>query len=72
MYEFDRLREILGILMQAKSASVRMLAKTLYVSEATVRRDLSALEKQGLVRRVFGGVVLIEGNQEEAPLFTPD
>lgn len=69
MYEFDRLREILGILAQSKSASVRMLAKTLYVSEATVRRDLTALEKQGLVRRVFGGVMLIEGDQEEIPFY---
>ena len=69
MFEFDRLREILGILTQSKSASVRMLARKLYVSEATVRRDLSALEKQGLVRRVFGGVVLIEGDREEIPFY---
>ena len=69
MYEFDRLPEILNVLTQSKSASVRMLAKQLYVSEATVRRDLNALEKQGLVRRVFGGVVLIEGDQEEIPFY---
>lgn len=69
MYEFDRLREILSILTQSKSASVRMLGQKLYVSEATVRRDLSALEKQGLVRRVFGGVVLIEGDQKEIPFY---
>ena len=69
MYEFDRLREILNVLTQTKSASVRMLAQKLYVSDATVRRDLNALEKQGLVRRVFGGVVLIEGDQKEIPFF---
>ena len=69
MYEFDRLREIVGILSKTKSASVRTLAQTLYVSEATVRRDLTALEKQGRVRRVFGGVVLIEGDQEDIPFF---
>lgn len=69
VYEFDRLREIMAILIQSKSASVRMLAQTLYVSEATVRRDLTALEKQGLVRRVFGGVLLLEGNQEEIPFY---
>ncbi len=69
MYEFDRLKEILAILTQSKSASVRMLGQKLYVSEATVRRDLNALEKQGLVRRVFGGVVLIEGDQKEIPFY---
>lgn len=69
MYEFERLQEMLSIITQSKSASVRMLAKTLYVSEATVRRDLTALEKQGLVRRVFGGVMLIEGDQEEIPFY---
>jgi DeoR/GlpR family transcriptional regulator of sugar metabolism len=69
MYEFDRLREIQNILMQSKSASVKMLGQKLYVSEATVRRDLNALEKQGLVRRVFGGVVLIEGDQKDIPFY---
>lgn len=69
MYEYDRLREIMNILTQSKSASVRMLAKTLFVSEASIRRDLTALEKHGLVRRVFGGVLLIEGDQEEIPFY---
>lgn len=70
MFEYDRLREILSILTQSKSASVRMLAKSLYVSEATIRRDLTALEKQGLVRRAFGGVMLIESDQEEIPFYS--
>jgi DNA-binding transcriptional MocR family regulator len=50
------------LLSEQKSVSVQALAKLLYVSEATVRRDLNALEKQGQVRRVFGGVVLMENN----------
>ena len=62
MYEFDRLREILNILSEHKSYSVHDLAKKLYVSEATVRRDLNRLEKQGQVRRVFGGVILLEND----------
>ena len=55
MYEYDRHREIINILSETKSASVHSLAQKLYVSEATVRRDLTELEKQGQVRRVFGG-----------------
>ncbi|MBE5773314.1 MAG: DeoR/GlpR transcriptional regulator [Clostridiales bacterium] len=62
MYEFNRLQTIMETLSEQKSISVQELAKMLYVSEATVRRDLNALEKQGQVRRVFGGVVLMENN----------
>ena len=62
MYEFNRLQKITEVLSEQKSISVQALAKILYVSEATVRRDLNALEKQGQVRRVFGGVVLMEND----------
>lgn len=36
----------------------RDLAKRLDVSESTIRRDVDELESNGLVRRIFGGVVL--------------
>lgn len=62
MYEYDRHREIINILSEYKSASVHSLAQQLYVSDATVRRDLTELEKQGQVRRVFGGVILLEND----------
>lgn len=57
----ERQKEILSMLQEGKMIRVGELAQILYVSEPTVRRDLSALEKQGLVRRVFGGVTLPEG-----------
>jgi DeoR family fructose operon transcriptional repressor len=44
---------------------MKQLAEALYVSEATARRDVELLEKRGLVRRVYGGVVL---KKEEMPL----
>lgn len=69
MLEYSRLSEILNILSQKKSSSVRSLAQTLYVSDATVRRDLNVLEKQGHVRRVFGGVILLENDQKELPFY---
>ena len=34
------------------------MEKQLYVSEATIRRDLDALEKSGLLQRVWGGAML--------------
>ncbi len=57
----ERKKEILTMLQTEKMIRVSDLARALYVSEPTVRRDLAVLEKQGLVRRVFGGVTLPEG-----------
>lgn len=70
MYDVDRLQEILKILSEKKSASVRHLAQCLYVSDATVRRDLNTLERRGQVRRIFGGVVLIENGRRDVPFYT--
>ena len=41
-----RHKEILDILNRDGAVSVRTLTKTLFVSEATVRRDLAELEKK--------------------------
>jgi DeoR family fructose operon transcriptional repressor len=45
-------------LQQRGSVTVQYLEKQLYVSEATIRRDLDALEKSGLLQRVWGGAML--------------
>lgn len=58
MLQYERQDEILAILEQKKTIGIADLSKELYVSEATVRRDLNALEKLGLVKRVYGGVML--------------
>ncbi len=58
MYEIERQEDIIKILQEKKAISVTQLAHSLYVSEATIRRDLSKLEQKGLVTRTFGGVVL--------------
>ncbi len=51
---------IMKFLNDRKSATMKELAGFLYVSEASVRRDIEQLCAQGLVRRVYGGVVLAE------------
>ena len=45
MLTIERQDEIMEILNQRKTATVEELAKELFVSEATIRRDLKAMEK---------------------------
>lgn len=70
MYDLERQNKILEILREKKSISVDKLTKLIYVSPATVRRDLNQMEKRGLVTRTFGGVLLAESpNEESSVLF---
>ena len=64
----ERQEIIMDYLKKNRSASVAALAKLLFVSEATVRRDLSEIEQNGLIRRTHGGAVLSYG-AEEVSLF---
>ena len=57
MYPEERQQAIAARVMSQGSASVAELAQTYDVTTETVRRDLSALERMGLVRRVHGGAV---------------
>jgi DeoR/GlpR family transcriptional regulator of sugar metabolism len=56
----SRITVILTALQQTGSVSVEELSKQLDVSVVTVRRDLDALESQGLLRRTHGGAISIE------------
>ena len=54
----ERQTAILQALKENKSANVADLAKKLYVSEATIRRDLAQMESMGLIERTHGGALL--------------
>ena len=56
----EREKRILEILLKEKSCSVKDLAKALYISQPSVRRDLQSLEAQNLIKRVHGGAMLEE------------
>ena len=58
----EREKEILEIILKEKTVTVKELAQRLYSSEPSIRRDLSLLEKQSLIRRTHGGAVLEENN----------
>lgn len=69
MLQKERFDEIYAILKERTSATVQYLQKRLYVSEATVRRDLSAMEKAGLIRRVWGGAIISTSAERDIPSF---
>lgn len=64
----QRHRSILDYLNRKKSITVQELSAMLFVSEATIRRDLSEMEKQGLLKRSHGGAVLFESSSGETSL----
>ncbi len=64
-----RHKEILKLLEENGSVSIRDLTRMLFVSEATVRRDLNELEKAGALKRTFGGAKPIFCTNKQVPLF---
>ncbi|MCY6483384.1 DeoR/GlpR family DNA-binding transcription regulator [Clostridium aestuarii] len=61
----ERYEQILSILEKDNSVKVSKLTKLFNVSIETVRRDLEYLEKEGLLKRVYGGAVLKEVNSKQ-------
>ena len=61
----EREKSILEIAIKEKSITVKDLARRLYSSEPSIRRDLCSLEKQGLLKRTHGGAVLNENALNE-------
>lgn len=57
MYAEERQQAIADMLVQRGRLSVNELADRFAVTTETVRRDLSTLEKAGIVRRVHGGAI---------------
>lgn len=58
---------ILNILRESPTASIKELASRLDISQSTIRRDLDELAAQGLICRVFGGAILERQNWNEPP-----
>ena len=56
LYE-ERLTKIVEFVNKKKSASVSEIKDLVQVSEVTVRKELAALDKKGVIRRTRGGAV---------------
>jgi DeoR family transcriptional regulator, fructose operon transcriptional repressor len=57
MLMLQRQQRLLQLLRELRAAQLEQLARDLGVSISTVRRDVDALQRQGLVMRTHGGAV---------------
>lgn len=60
MYAPERQQQIVDVARADGRVEVNALAETLGVTPETVRRDLTTLERLGLLRRVHGGAIPVE------------
>jgi DeoR family fructose operon transcriptional repressor len=60
MFEEERKIQILNILDRERSVTIGRLSEYFHVSASTIRRDLTSMEKAGLIKRTHGGAILVE------------
>lgn len=60
MYAPERQQEILALARAEGRVDVRALADRFEVTPETIRRDLTSMERRGLLRRAHGGAIPIE------------
>lgn len=61
----ERVEWIRRALQTERSVRVAEISRRLGVSEATVRNDLARLEQEGVVKRTYGGAMLLQGTRYE-------
>lgn len=59
----ERILYLLDRLEKDNILNVKDIASELNISEATIRRDLAELEKQGKLKRIHGGAIQIDSDQ---------
>ncbi|HEY9494141.1 MAG TPA: DeoR/GlpR family DNA-binding transcription regulator [Intrasporangium sp.] len=70
MYATERQQRIIAEARRAGRVEVTALADDLGVATETIRRDLTALERRGSLRRVHGGAIPVERLEVEPSLAT--
>ena len=68
MLAIERKNEILATLQKEQRVLVSELAKKYDVTEETIRRDLEKLERDGFVKKTYGGAVLNKNTNVDLPL----
>ena len=67
MLAIERKNAILERLQKEQRVLVAELSQEYGVTEETIRRDLDKLEKEGLVKKTYGGAVLNENTNIDMP-----
>lgn len=62
MFLEERQDNIMGILTRDGKVKVKELSEKFKVTEDCIRKDLGALEKQGKLKRTYGGAVVLREN----------
>lgn len=62
--KINRIRKIEEMLQEAHSLSIDYLCEYFDVSKNTIRRDIAEMDKAGIIKKVYGGIVW---KQKEAP-----
>lgn len=65
MLAIDRRQTILDIVQKQRSVKVYDLSQQFDVTEETIRRDLEKLERDGHVKRTYGGAVISESTNTD-------
>lgn len=60
----ERQEAIMNLIKHQHVVTVAELSRTLFVSETSIRRDLTHLEKLGLIRKTYGGAIFIQGEND--------
>ncbi len=68
MLAIERKNEILATLQKEQRVLVSELSQKYGVTEETIRRDLEKLEKEGFVKKTYGGAVLNNNTNVDLPL----
>ena len=63
MLNEERYQLILEIINERNTVTVAELAAALHTSESTIRRDLTALDELGKIRKFFGGATAVKQNE---------
>ncbi len=63
LFTIERRQRIRRLLLEQKRVEVSDLSRLFGLSESTIRRDLDVLEKEGFLRKTYGGAVLADGGE---------
>lgn len=68
MIQYERQKKILEVLKEKDTMTIEEIAEKVFFSQSTVRRDIKALEQQGYVHSLYGGVMLSEYRNSIVPV----